>query len=258
LTAGRQEKIRYLLQKHGHLTVAELAAEFNVSEMTIRRDLKQLALMGLIQREHGKAVYPQNPQIKNTVFTTRIGEAQSEKLSIGRAAAGLINEGESVILDSGTTTLAIALAVDIKCTVVTNSLAVAEILSMREDITTVLTGGEVQSTTYSLLGPMTRENLDGFYADKLFLSATGISTEKGLSTSSMIESEVKQAMITSAREVILVAHSAKLGHILYHTFAKWEKVNKFITDAGASPEQIDKIKQYGVEVIIASPKVLLP
>ncbi|UWG99124.1 DeoR/GlpR family DNA-binding transcription regulator [Dehalobacter sp. DCM] len=252
MTAGRQEKIRFLLQKHGHLTVAELAEEFNVSEMTIRRDLKELALMGLIQREHGKAIYPQNPEIKNTYFTTRLGEAQEEKLRIAKIAASLINEGESVILDSGTTTLAIALELNKKSTVVTNSLAVAEVLAMRDDISTVLTGGEVQKATYSLLGPMTRENLNGFYADKLFLSATGVSAEKGLSTSSMIESEVKQAMIASAREVILVAHGSKIGQIFYHIFAKWDKVNKFITDNSAAPEQIKKLEQLGIEVIIAS------
>jgi len=252
VTAARQEKIRFLLQKHGHLSVAELAEQFNVSEMTIRRDLKQLAAMGLVQREHGKAVYPQNPQVRNAVFITRLGEAHTEKIAIGRAAVELINEGESIILDSGTTTLAIALALTKKCIVVTNSLPVADILGMRQDITTVLTGGEVQRTTYSLMGPMTRESLAGFNADKLFLAATGVNAEKGLSTTSMAESEVKQAMINSAKEVILVAHSAKLGQIYYHTFAKWDKINKFITDSAADPVLIKDIEKNGVEVIIAN------
>jgi DeoR family fructose operon transcriptional repressor len=251
VTAGRQEKIRFLLQKHGHLTVAELAEQFSVSEMTIRRDLKQLASMGLVQREHGKAVYPQNPQVRNAVFLTRLGEAHKEKISIGRSAVSLIQEGESIILDSGTTTLAIALALTKKCIVVTNSLPVADILGMRQDVTTVLTGGEVQRTTYSLMGPMTRESLGGFNADKLFLAATGINAEKGLSTTSMAESEVKQAMIHSAKEVILVGHSQKLGQVYYHTFAKWDKISKFITDNRADPQFIREVQQSGVEVIIA-------
>ncbi len=251
MAAARQEKIRFLLQKHGHLTVSELAEQFGVSEMTIRRDLRQLASMGLVQREHGKAVFPQNPQIRNAVFITRLGEAHKEKIAIGRAAVDLISEGESIIIDSGTTTLAVALALTKKCIVVTNSLPVADVLGMRPDITTVLTGGEVQRETYSLMGPMTRENLGGFNADKLFLAATGVHGEKGLSTTSMAESEVKQAMIHSAKEVILVAHSEKLGQIYYHTFAKWEKITKFITDSGADPDMVRQIEKNGVEVIIA-------
>lgn len=252
MTAARQEKIRFLLQKHGHLSVAELANEFGVSEMTIRRDLKQLASMGLVQREHGKAVYPQNPQeSRDAVFISRLGEAHREKIAIGKRAVDLINEGESIILDSGTTTLAIALALTKQCIVVTNSLPVADVLRMRPEITTLLTGGEVQRPTYSLMGPMTRGNLAGFNADKLFLAATGISPEKGLSTTSMAESEVKQAMISSAKEVILTAHSSKLDQIYYHTFAKWDRINKFITDSAADPVLINKIQNSGVEVVLA-------
>jgi DeoR family fructose operon transcriptional repressor len=207
--------------------------------------------MGLVQREHGKAVYPPAPQSRNALFVTRLGEAHKEKMAIGSKAVSLINEGESVILDSGTTTLAIALALSKKCIVVTNSLPVTDILAMRPEITTLLTGGEVTRNTFSLLGPMTRESLTGFNADKLFLSATGISPEKGLSTTSLAESEVKQAMINAAKEVILTAHSEKIGQIFYHTFAKWDKINKFITDDGADPGMVKKIQDRGVEVIIA-------
>ena len=252
MTAARQEKIRFLLQKHGNLTVTDMARRFNVSEMTIRRDLKQLASMGLVQREHGKAVYPQTPQPRDGVFISRLGEAHKQKIAIGRTAAGLVQEGDSIILDSGTTTLAIALALEQKCIVVTNSLPVADILGMRQDITTVLTGGEVHRATFSLMGPMTRECFSGFNADKLFLAATGVSAQKGLSTTSMIESEVKQAMINATKEVILVAHSAKLDKVFYHTFVKWDKVTTFITDSEADPSLLKKIEDQGVKVIVAS------
>lgn len=251
MTAGRQEKIRFLLQRHGYLTVADLAQRFNVSEMTIRRDLKELAAMGMVQREHGKAVYPQNPQPRNGIFISRLGEAHKEKLAIGRAAADLVQEGESIILDSGTTTLAVALSINQKCIVVTNSLPVADVLGVRQDINTVLTGGEVQRTTYSLMGPLTRESISGFNADKLFLAATGVSVDKGLSTMSMMESEVKQAMINAAKEVILVAHSAKLDKTFYHTFVKWDKVDIFITDSEADPILLKRIDDQGVKVIVA-------
>lgn len=252
MTAGRQEKIRFLLQKHGHLTVSDLAQRFKVSEMTIRRDLKQLASMGLIQREHGKAVYPRLPQTRDAVFITRLGEAYKEKLAIGRTAAALIEEGESVILDAGTTTLGVALALQQKCFVVTNSLPAADILGMRQNITTVLTGGEVQRATFSLIGSLTRQAFSGLNADKLFLAAGGVSIDKGLSTASMIESEVKHAMINAAKEVILVADSSKLGKICYHTFVKWEKINKFITDPGADLTLLKEIGDQGVEVLLAT------
>jgi len=233
------------------LKVSELADQFNVSEMTIRRDLKQLASMGLVQREHGKALYPLTPQVGNAIFATRLGEAYQEKMDIGRTAVNLINDGESIILDSGTTTLAIALNLTKKCIVVTNSLPATDVLAMRQNITTLLTGGEVYKNTSSLLGPMTRESLTGFNADKLFLAATGISQEKGLSTTSMAESEVKQAMINSSQEVILVAHSEKIGKICYHTFTKWDKIKKFITDKHADPKMLRRIESHGVEIIIA-------
>lgn len=252
MPAGRQEKIRFLLQKYGNLTVSELARRFGVSEMTIRRDLKQLSSMGLVQREHGRAVYPQTSQNRNAIFITRLGEAQKEKIAIGKYGSDLVEEGESIIIDAGTTTLAVALALNKKCIVVTNSLPVAEVLGMNDEITTVLTGGEVQKATYSLMGPMTRDSLAGFNADKLFLASTGISLEKGLSTTNMVESEVKQAMIKAAKEVILVAHSAKIGEVCYHTFAKWDSIDKLITDSTLDPILKNKLENLGVEVIPVS------
>lgn len=246
----RQEKIRFLLQKHGQLTVAELAEQFEVSEMTVRRDLKELAAKGLVQREHGKAVFPQDD--KNIIDPkTWLGIAHQEKTAIGKIAASLVKEGETVILDSGTTTMAVAIALTRRCFVITNSLRVANVLGTQHEITTILTGGEVQKNTLALMGPMVRESLDGFNADKLFLCATGISVDKGLSTTSMAESEVKQAMLNTAKEVILVAHSEKIGLIFHHSFAKWEKINKFITDAKADSDLIAKIQKNGVEVILA-------
>ena len=251
MSAERQEEIRFLLQEHGHLTVAELAQRFGVSEMTIRRDLKNLSTLGLIQREHGRALHPQSAP-NNAIFLARLGEAEREKTLIGRVAADLVKEGESVILDAGTTTLAVAQALNKKCIVITNSLPIASVLGNRQEITLLLTGGEVREETYSLVGPMTRSAFNGFNADKLFLASTGVSVERGLSTTNMLESEVKQAMLSAAKEVILVADSSKIGQVFYHTFTHWDRVDTLVTDSNLSPEAYTQLSSLGIKVIMAS------
>lgn len=250
MNTERQEKIHLLLQEHGHLTVSELAQQFDVSEMTIRRDLKALAALGLVQREHGRALCAQTPS--DARFFSRLGEAEREKTAIGRLAAELIAEGESVILDAGTTTLAVAQWLHKPCVVITNMLPIASVLAnSSEAITVLVAGGEVRGTTHALVGPMTRAGFTGFNADKVFLAATGVSIERGLSTNNMMESEVKQAMLATARQVILVAHSEKFGKVYYHTFAHWDKVHTVITDSGLPEETRKALESMGVEVLIA-------
>ncbi|TGE33394.1 DeoR/GlpR family DNA-binding transcription regulator [Desulfosporosinus sp. Sb-LF] len=250
MSSERQNEIRYLLQEHGILTVTELAQRFNISEMTIRRDLKSLATLGLIQREHGRAIYPPVPP-KDTLLMMRMGEAEREKARIGRLAASLISEGDSIILDAGTTTLAIAQALNTKCTVITNSLPIASVLGNLDEITLLLTGGEVRNGTFALVGPMARDVFKGFNADKLFLGATGVNLERGLSTSNMLESEVKQAMLEVAKEVILVAHSAKIGQVSFHTFALWDRVQTLVTDSGLPTSIRAELKSMGINVLIS-------
>ncbi|MEW6065028.1 MAG: DeoR/GlpR family DNA-binding transcription regulator [Bacillota bacterium] len=250
MSGERQEKIRLLLQEHGHLTVSELAQRFDVSEMTVRRDLKALAALGLVQREHGRALYPQTAS--DARFFIRLGEAEREKTAIGRLAAELVAEGETIILDAGTTTLAVAQSINKPCVVITNSLPIASVLANPGEETTVLvTGGEVRGTTHALVGPMARAGFAGFNADKVFLAATGVSIERGLSANNMLESEVKQAMLVAAREVILVAHSEKFNQVYYHTFAQWDKIHTVITDSGLPEETRRELENLGVKVLIA-------
>lgn len=246
----RQKEIYLLLQERGHLTVTELALRFQVSEMTIRRDLKVLASQGLIQREHGGALFPPVSASNDELFFNRLGEAKKEKTSIGFAAASLIKSGESIILDAGTTTLAVAKAIEEKnLNIITNSIPISTILA-GQNVQVFLTGGEVRESTCALVGPITRANLSHFNADKLFLAATGISLDRGLSTTSLLESEVKQTMIKAAKETILVAHSAKFGQVCYHTFAGWNQIHTFITDEKL-PEPIAKeLQRRGVRLIL--------
>lgn len=250
MSTERQENICFLLQEHGNLTVAELAQRFGVSEMTIRRDLKALAALGLVQREHGRALYPPvSPS--DARFLTRLGEAEREKTLIGRLAADLVSEGDSIILDAGTTTLAVAQALNKPCVAITNSLPIATVLLNRPELTLLVTGGEVRGTTHALVGPMARAGFAGFNADKLFLAATGVSIERGLSTDNMLESEVKQAMLAAAKQVILVSHSDKFGQVYYHTFAYWDKVHTLVTDSRLPNNTRQELENLGIKVLIA-------
>lgn len=249
MSSERQDEIHFLLQEHGNLTVIELAQRFKVSEMTIRRDLKNLAALGLIQREHGRAIYPPIPM--DTLLMMSMGEAEREKARIGHLATTLISEGDSIILDAGTTTLAVAQALNTKCTVITNSLPIASVLGNRDGITLLMTGGEVRRGSFALVGPMTRSVFKGFNADKLFLGATGVDIERGLSTANMLESEVKQAMLNVAKEVILVAHSAKIGQVSFHTFALWDSVHILVTDSGLPTTIREELEIMGVKVLLA-------
>jgi len=250
VSTERQEKIRFLLQEHGNLTVSELAQRFEVSEMTIRRDLKALANLGLVQREHGRALYPPASP-SDARFLTRLGEAEREKTLIGRLAADLVTEGDSIILDAGTTTLAVAQALHKPCVAITNSLPIGTVLLNRPELTLLVTGGEARGATHALVGPMTRAAFADFNADKLFLAATGVSIERGLSTDNMLESEVKQTMIAAAKQVILVSHSAKFGQVYYHTFAQWDKVDILVTDSRLPDKTRQELENLGVKVLIA-------
>ena len=250
MSSERQDEIHFLLQEHGNLTVTELAQRLQVSEMTIRRDLKNLAALGLIQRQHGRAIYPPITPM-DTLLMMSMGEAEREKARIGQLAATLINEGDSIILDAGTTTLAVARAIHTKCTVITNSLPIASVLGNRAEITVLMTGGEVRTNTFALVGPMTRGFLEGFNADKLFLGATGVNVARGLSTANMLESEVKQTMLKVAKDAILVAHSAKIGQVRYHTFALWDSVHTLVTDSGLASSIKEELTLLGVNVLLA-------
>lgn len=249
MSSERQDEIHFLLQEHRNLTVMELAQRFKVSEMTIRRDLKNLAALGLIQREHGRAIYPPVPM--DTLLMMSMGEAEREKARIGQLAATLISEGDFIVFDAGTTTLAVAQALNTKCNVITNSLPIASVLGNRDGITVLMTGGEVRSGTFALVGPMTRSVFKGLNADKLFLGATGVSIERGLSTANMLESEVKQAMLNVATEVILVTHSAKIGQVSFHTFASWDSVHILVTDSGLPVSIKEELENRGVKVLLA-------
>lgn len=259
----RQAAIRKVLEEEPFVTVAELAARFNTSESTIRRDLAEMAQQGVIKRTHGGAVSqiaaPEQPapaeEERKPEIGAELAKAQGEELSrMAVAASRLVNEGETIIIDSGPGTLLLARRLKASrrnLTVLTNNLEVALELSEAFGVSAILTGGLVRGLRSGLVGYVAEQTLRGMQVDKLFLTAPGIDQERGLTTSQLEEITVKQAMIQAAREVILLAQHNQFGKVALVSFAPLTAVHKVVTGRELPPEMISAIARLGIETILA-------
>lgn len=237
LTEERRSAIVNLIQKIGRVQVNDLSRRFDISEVTIRSDLKELHRRGLVYKSHGGAISPRlvsNNIVIEPSFTLK--EKQSRQIDaksrIGAAAAKLVKNGETIILDSGTTTHEIA-----KClkdhkdlTVITNGVNVATELAGHRTIQIILLGGVLRHRSLSIIGHFAEEMLAQLTADKVFMGADGISLEYGISTPKFEESRINQAMMAIAREKYLVADSSKFGKNSLSRIASLWELNGIITD----------------------------
>jgi len=251
LAEERQARILEVLSEseNGIVTVSALSELFGVSGMTIRRDLSRLEEAGLVRRVHGGAVSYEGV-VYEKPFLTREKECGQEKQEIGRLAAQMIANGETIILDGGTTTQQIArnLAHKEELTVVTNAIPVAVALSNYLRVQTIMLGGMLKRKELCMVGPPVIEELSRMSVDKLFLSAAGFTVERGATDPDIRETEVKRAMIKAAREVILVADSSKYGYVAFAQIAPLRAIHKIVTDDGLSAQAIEAIEAEGVEV----------
>ena len=247
----RRLQIIELLTKNtaGGVSVRELAGRFNVSEMTIRRDLDWLEECSVLTRVHGGAMIAQKEDEKP--FDDRLGQANPQKTAIGWAAAQLVKPGEVVILDAGTTTQQVArnLVGLSGLMILTNNLHIAGDLSHYPQVGTILLGGNLKHQEMCTVGPMVTSALAVLAADKLFLSAAGFDARQGITDQDMREVEVKQAMMRSAREVILVCDSSKWGAVRLVRTTSWSQVRRLVTDDRISAEAVAELRALGVEVI---------
>lgn len=250
--AERLQRIVDILEERGTIAVHFLAQRLGVTEQTIRRDLTRLEGEGRVVRSHG-GVALSLPKVAESPFATRLGEAAEQKRRIGVVAAALIKPGDCVILDAGTTTLAIARALGAPegLKLITNGLPVASELAPRLGRNVIVAGGEVRGSTLSTVGAMARESFALLHAHKLFLACGGIHPERGLTNSNIEEAEVKQAMIAAADEVYAVAHGAKVSQVLLYSFAPLTAVKALITTDDAPSDVLDAIRKRGTEVILA-------
>lgn len=253
LAAERRSNIVRMTEQHGSVRVSELSKLFGVTEETIRRDLEELEKNGYLKRTYGGAI-----SVKGTgfemPFTRRVESNRKEKNLIGKQAAALVKEGETVMLDASTTALWVARHLVSKrhLTVMTNSVQIVMELANRPGINVISTGGNLRDRSLSFVGPLAQRAVASYFVDKLFMSGKGLAPEEGLTDSNELEVELKKQMMTAARESICVVDSSKIGHKAFARIAGVEDFTKIITDPGIEPAMADAIRQKGTELIIAS------
>lgn len=246
----RRVKILNLIREDGHAKVQELSRLFGVTDVTIRQDLEALEEMGHIQREHGGAFLKDVGSFAKTgqLFNQTHMDAKQE---IAQKAVKFINEGDCIILDSGSTTTELAkLLLNYKnLTVITNALNIVLILGENHGINLIVTGGEFKAPTLSLTGEMAADSIKKLHAAKLFLATAGISPAMQLTYPSLSDLIVKSVMIKSSDEVFLLADSSKIGVSSFASLGPISLVKTLITDNNISEESIVSIRDKGVEII---------
>lgn len=223
----RQLQILELLKTDQRVEVAALARTFDVSEDTIRRDLRGMQSQGLIVKTHGGAL---NHVAAPRSFEKRLEHASRNKALIGKAAADLIEEGECLLIDSGTTALNVARSMSVsKAKVLTNSLEVAKVISEYGKYELIVLGGR-WDPLHQLVGPATVEQLSRYRVDKVFLGMPGLDFKHGITVPSDEEAAVKMAMIEIAQQVIGLADHTKLGEVAFSYVAPASAIDILVTD----------------------------
>ncbi|MBI9109311.1 MAG: DeoR/GlpR transcriptional regulator [Spirochaetales bacterium] len=251
LQPERLDRIKSAIEAKKTVKVSELSQACMVSENTIRRDLIELEEMGYCLRTKGGAtlleqIHDQSP------FSNRLAIQKKGKHNIAIKASTLVGSGSTIILDSGTTALELAEELSKKdhITIITPSLAAAEILSGINGITLILPGGIVNQFSRSLTGQPAEQFFAGIHVDILFLAVKAVSLKTGLSDHTLIESAVKQQMIKAADRVIVLADHSKLGKNALSRICSIEEIDTLITDESADPDFIAKLEDAGISVII--------
>lgn len=252
LSEPRRRRILEWLQEEGSARVRELAGAFHVSEATIRQDLERLENEGFITREHGgaylNAIAPQTG-----TMTLHHQENMDKKRRIGALAASLVKDGETLILDAGTTTTEIATRLTSRrdLTLITNALNIAIILGSVPTFAVHMPGGQFKSPTLSLSGDKSVEYFRNIFAGKLFLATAGVALDTGLTYPSFADLQLKEAMIKAAAHVYLVADSTKINRSSFTRLGSLDVINSFITDDGISDRDAREFEKRGIEILIA-------
>lgn len=254
LARERQNKIIEMLQNQKIVKISEIVHLFDVSNETARRDLESVQDMGIARRIYGGAVLIAPTDRKNNLLQGQIVVRQhgrEERDAIGQMAATLIHEGESVILDTGTTVHEIAKRLKgmHNLTVLTNSIHVLNEL-LDSEITVYVMGGRLNPDERTLTGYITENAINSFYVDKAFVGAGGVTFDGGISDYNIYESSYKKLICDHASKVYLVAHSEKFGTNALAASFPLSKVDVIITDTNLNPEYADRIRDMGIELIM--------
>jgi len=252
----RKEVIRSLVSSRGEVSVPELVKRLDVSEVTIRRYLKELERGGVLIRTYGGAVKTEARLFPEFLFTEKSRRNLAEKKAIARAAFKLIKEGETIFLDSGTTPLELSRLLkkdQRRLTVATMSLPVASELASVEKIKVLLLGGFLRRELLDFFGPFTQNELNRLTFNQAFLGVDGISGREGFTTTDTITALIEETVIEKSRQINILADHSKIGHtalIPYGNIQDITKTKRLITDSGAAPEELNNLKKLGLEVIV--------
>ncbi len=253
-TVSRRMEILNQLEKNGQVSVNNLSATLGVSSVTIRNDLEQLERKNMLLRARGGAMkisqshvgldYPLSDKQKKHLL---------EKKEIGKKAAMLIEEGNTIVLDSGSTTFEVAknLSKFEELTVITNAINVANLLAEFKNINVIVPGGALRKNSLSLVGILAEKGFKNYFCDQLFLGVDGFDTTYGISTPNIEEAYLNQIMIEMSKKVIVVADSSKFNHRGFAFIAPVSRIHTLITDAGIPADERIKLEGLGIEVIIA-------
>ncbi len=250
-TLNRRAQLLELLEKNGQVKVNNLSTLFGVSEVTIRNDLALLEKKGLLIRGRGGAIRNRRVAVD---YTLSVKEKKNlkEKQAIGKKTVELFNKGETIILDSGTTTMQVAknLSDFSDITVITHALNIASQLAQNPNIKVIMPGGFLRGNSLSLVGAMAEDIIRNYYCDKVVLGVDGIDSHYGISTPNMEEAHLNKTMIEVAREVIVVTDSSKFLKRSFAFIAPVSQIDIVITDPNLPDSERSRLEDAGVKVIL--------
>lgn len=234
----------------GEIDVDDLARRFGVSASTVRRDLQHLSGTKAVRRTYGGAILAGGPP--ETTLDQRLAIDGPEKQAIARAALALIADGETLILDAGSTVTAFGrLLLDRRLRIITNNLALLPCLARAPGIDLVVLGGSLRATSMGTVGPLAIEALQRMTADRTVMSADGVVAGRGLCEASLDQVALKSAMMAQARETIVLAAAGKLGRAEQMAWAPLPRRWTLVTDPGAPPDERQRLAEAGARVVVA-------
>jgi DeoR family transcriptional regulator of aga operon len=251
LNEERRREILELLQNEGRVLVRDLSRRFHTSLITIRKDLEVLHHQGHLERTHGGALPLQTGALQDRTLQEKERLHRQDKLRIAAAAVEMVRDGQVIILDSGTTTTAIARACKQfkKLTVITNGTNIAAELAGTA-VEVILTGGTLRKNSFSLVGPLAEESLRRLSADMLFLAVDGFDIRYGLTTPNLLEARVNKIMAESARRTIVVCDSSKFGRRSLSLIMPASAVHEAITDKKIAKPQLRELRKANIDVTL--------
>ena len=251
-TLDRRAKIIEVLEDRGQVKVNDLSKFFGVSEVTIRNDFEKLEEKGLLVRTRGGGIKNQRARI-DYQLNKESTHCLKEKQLIGKTAAALVKDNDTILFDSGTTTLEVAKNLNDTndLTVITNALNIASQFVNNPNVNVIILGGRLRHSTVSLIGPTTEDGIRNLYCDKVFLGVNGIDTRFGISTTHIEDSHLNRLMMDISKEIIVVTDSSKFLKRSFSLITPITAVDTVVTDSNIPEGELHNLQKAGVKVIIA-------